>query len=86
MERKRTKKVFLLAQLLIVSCVSAIVAIGCGSTSNLFSAGAQGAYCGGSGYTFIGYYDTNSACSSACGAKGYSSYCTGENTTACYCK
>ncbi|MBQ3554631.1 MAG: hypothetical protein IJA09_00240 [Bacteroidales bacterium] len=46
-------------------------------------AGAQGGYCGSQGYTFAGYTDN---CYSLCESKGYSSYCTGDATTACYCK
>ena len=47
---------------------------------------AQGANCGANGFTYIGAYDTNTKCAEACGAKGYSLYCTGEDTYACYCK
>ena len=46
----------------------------------------QGGICGGSGYTYIGAYDSNLACSEACGKKGYQYYCTGEDTYACFCK
>lgn len=46
-------------------------------------AGAQGGYCGSQGYTYVG---TTSDCPSLCQSKGYSSYCTGDATTACFCK
>lgn len=46
----------------------------------------QGALCGGNGFVAIGYYDNPSQCSEACGSRGYTYYCTGEDTRACFCK
>lgn len=42
----------------------------------------EGYECGSMGYVYVGVY---SNCSSACGAKGYSSYCNGSSG-ACFCK
>jgi hypothetical protein len=81
------KKIIMIITQLVIIAVFCLLAFGSGATDkNALRAGAQGGICGGNGYTFIGYYDTNSACSSACASKGYSSYCTGDATTACYCK
>lgn len=91
MEKKKIIYV-VLAQLSIL-LVFVLFAVGSSSSSKTtasdvgkyIKAGAQGYYCGDKGYTFVGYVD-NSECSSLCASKGYSSYCTGDATTACYCK
>ena len=56
------------------------------SSYNVARGTLQGGYCASAGFSFVGYADTNSACKRLCESKGYSLYCTGENTTACYCK
>ena len=55
-------------------------------TVRAIRAALQGGICGGNGFTYIGTYSSNSACSEACGNKGYKYYCTGEDTYACFCK
>ena len=80
---KKTKKIMLcVAQILIIGL---FIILAAGSTDEELAAAGQGANCGSQGYTFVGYF-SNEDCPKACGAKGFSSYCTGRNTTACFCK
>ena len=88
-----SKKNFLIICLqVVIVAVFSLIAAGSGSdgaatkSNSVLRAAAQGGICGGAGYTFIGYYDTKSACKSACARKGYSAWCSGEDTTACYCQ
>ena len=80
---KKSKKIMLcLAQFAIIAL---FVVLAVGSTDEQIAAAGQGAECGSRGFTFVGYY-SNSDCPKACGAKGFTEYCLGRNTTACFCK
>ena len=85
MERKR-KIITVLFQLVVVA---GFVIMAAGSSSSDYESIArgtgQGLYCQSEGYSYIGNYSA-SDCKAACARKGYSSYCTGENTVWCGCK
>lgn len=58
----------------------------CGNLAE-FQSAAQQSYGAGTGMTYIGDYPSESACISACKAKGYtSSYLWGYSTKHCQCK
>lgn len=80
--KKRKKILLCLAQFAIIAL---FVVLAVGSTDEEMAAFSQGANCGANGFTLVGYC-SNSECPRMCGAKGFSQYCTGTNTTACYCK
>jgi len=90
--KKKIKNILVITQLAVLF-VFCLFAIGSASsnqvrgseTYDFIRAAAQGAACGGANYKFIGYYN-QSDCPTACRNAGYSYYCTGENTTACYCQ
>lgn len=52
-------------------------------TRSLIRSGIQGGTCGALGYTYVG---NSTDCSSTCKERGYSDYCTGTDTYACFCK
>lgn len=79
----KTKIKLLIIQLFILAFFG-ILAVGSGEADKqVVRAAGQGGTCGALGYTYIGTY---SDCSSACAARGYSNYCTGDATSACFCK
>ena len=52
-------------------------------TRSLIRSGIQGGTCGALGYTYVG---NSTDCSNTCKERGYSDYCTGTDTYACFCK
>jgi len=89
MSKKKIKNILVIIQLAILLAFG-LFALGSASSkdvggTNAVRAVLQGAACGGTGYTFIGYYSL-SDCSTACKNAGYAHWCTGENTTACFCQ
>lgn len=52
-------------------------------TQSLIRAGVQGGTCGALGYTYVG---NSSDCYNTCKERGYSDFCTGSDTYACFCK
>jgi len=90
MFKKKIKNILVITQLAIL-LVFGLFALGSASSrdvggTNAVRAVLQGAACGGTGYTFIGYYNSPSDCSTACANAGYAHWCTGENTTSCFCQ
>ncbi|MCQ2314751.1 MAG: hypothetical protein MJZ56_06225 [Bacteroidales bacterium] len=84
---KKGKIILCLAQLAIIGFFIVLAAGSSESEMSSFAKGvSQGADCSSRGFTFIGYYESISDCSNACEKKGYTYYCTGENTVSCYCK
>ena len=85
------KSLLIIALQVIVVGVFALIAAGSGSdgaatrSNSVLRAGAQGGICGANGYTLVTYC-SNSECPAACKKAGYSAYCTGDSTTACFCK
>ena len=83
-----SKKLFFTVVLQVV-IIGAFVLIAAGSaterTAAISRAASQGGWCGANGYTFLGFY-SNSDCPSACIEAGYTSWCTGDATTACFCQ
>ena len=81
------KTIFTIALQVVIIGVFVLIAAGSATERNALipRAAAQGGYCGAMGYTFLGYY-SNSDCLSACIEAGYTSYCTGDATTACFCQ
>lgn len=53
------------------------------NAAKVMRAGLQGGYCGANGFVYVGDY---SDCPSACERKGYSYYCEGQDSNACFCK
>ncbi|MCL2860713.1 MAG: hypothetical protein FWF46_09310 [Oscillospiraceae bacterium] len=94
MSKKKFKNILVITQLSIL-LIFGLFAIGSASSRelgmsntdvyNTVRAGVQGGTCAARGFTYIGNFD-QSECSSACVNAGYSAACTGENTTACFCK
>lgn len=86
------KNFFIVCLQVVVIAIFALIAAGSGSdgaaasrSNSVLRAGTQGGICGANGYTFVTYC-SNSECPSACKKAGYSAYCTGDSTTACFCK
>lgn len=81
------KTIFTIALQVVIIGVFVLIAAGSGSerVATVSRAAYQGGTCGSRGYTFLGYY-SNSDCPDACAEAGYSNYCTGDATTACFCK
>lgn len=82
----KRKKITLCAVQLAIITMFTLFALGSASSEPMARGMGQGLSCSAMGYTFIGYYDSDSKCSRACSEDGYSTYCTGDNTTSCYCK
>ena len=80
------KTIFTIALQVVIIGVFVLIAAGSATEriAAISSAASQGASCGARGYTLLGYY-SNSDCPSACAEAGYSYYCTGDATTACFC-
>lgn len=82
------KNIFTLALQIVVIGVFVFIAAGSGTDGAAVSSAArgtgQGVACASAGYTFVGYCSP-SDCPGKCKANGYSAYCTGDSTTACYC-
>ncbi len=81
------KTIFTVVLQVVIIGAFVLVAAGSGSerVATVSRAAYQGGTCGSRGYEFLTYC-SNSECPSACREAGYSSSCTGDATTACFCK
>lgn len=86
--------IFLIMAALALSCGSSKSSSSGSSSSynssdayRAFRAGAQAAFCSGSGFVMVGSASSESACASLCERRGYrNQYCLSPDTGTCFCK
>lgn len=72
--------------LLAVSSVLSVLMVGCMEAANFSRGFLDGYDASSNGFTLIGSSTSQSSCSRACEARGYSYYRYNPNTELCYCK